>query len=330
VLDLVIGAEGTLGVITEVEWRLDPIPPCRAAVRVALRSLELLGEAVEALSTCAPSAIELLDRSFLDLIATDTVAGTGLRFPTAEAVLLVELEREDAESLRDALEITTARIRPIAYAVDTAFSEASAQRLWAIRHAASPLLAALPESRRSLQVIEDACVPAGRMSEYIMLVREAAAARGIPLVMFGHAGDGHLHVNLLPDVNRPGWEAAVASLLEEVTDAVVSLGGTPSGEHGDGRLRAHTLMRVYGAEVVGLFRRIKECFDPPGVFNPGVILPRAEPPISRLKVGDNAVPLPSDVEQALRQIELSGGYGRSRLELADEVESEVGSRQSGD
>ena len=126
-LDLAIGAEGTLGVVTDIEWRLDPIPPFRAAMRVSLRSLDVLGEVVQALTACRPSAIELLDRSFLDLITTDTDTGRGLRSHAFEAVLLVELEREDAGSLHDALETATARIRPIAYAVDTAFSEAAAE-----------------------------------------------------------------------------------------------------------------------------------------------------------------------------------------------------------
>jgi FAD/FMN-containing dehydrogenase len=326
-LDLVIGSEGTLGILTEIEWRLDTIPSQRAAVRVALRSLDQLSEAVEAMHITEPSAIELLDRSFLDLVATDAVAGTRLRFPLVEAVLLVELEREDSESLRDALEVVTARLRPIAHSVDTAFSPAAAERLWAIRHAASPILASLPQNRRSLQVIEDACVPVARMGDYIRLVRQSAAVRNIPVVMFGHAGDGHLHVNLLPDVLRPGWESAVAALLEEVTEAVAALGGTTSGEHGDGRLRAATLLRIYGPDIVTLFRQVKDAFDPRGVFNPGVILPDDQPPISRLKVGSAAVPLPSDIEQALREIEQTGGYGRSRLELAGE--SVVGSQESG-
>ena len=315
-LDLVIGSEGTLGVITEIDWRLDPIPSHRSAVRVALRSLDLLSDAVEAILAVQPSAIELLDRSFLDLVALDTVAGTGLRFPSVEAVLLVEVERDDPDSLRDALETITARVRPIAYSVDTAFSEASAQRLWAIRHAASPILAALPQGRRSLQVIEDACVQAAKMGEYIQLVRRSAGARNIPVVMFGHAGDGHLHVNLLPDVHQPGWESAVSSLLNEVTEAVAALGGTTSGEHGDGRLRAPSLSRMYGPEIVALFYRIKEAFDPGGVFNPGVILPDEQPPISRLKVGSAAASLPPDIERGLREIEVSGGYARCRLELA--------------
>ncbi|HET6837349.1 MAG TPA: FAD-binding oxidoreductase, partial [Gemmatimonadales bacterium] len=320
-LDLVIGSEGTLGIVTDIEWRLDPIPSHRAAVRVALRSLDQLSDAVAAILVAEPSAIELLDRSFLDLVTADTVAGAGLRFPSVEAVLLVEMERDDADSLRDALEVVTARVRAIAYSVDTAFSEAAAERLWAIRHAASPILAALPQSRRSLQVIEDACVPVARMGEYIRLVRQSAAARGIPVVMFGHAGDGHLHVNLLPDVHQPGWESAVASLLEEVTDAVAALGGTTSGEHGDGRLRAPSLHRMYGPDIVDLFRRVKDAFDPKGVFNPGVILPDNEPSISRLKVGSGAAPIPADIERGLREIEVIGGYARCRLELAGEVAS---------
>jgi FAD/FMN-containing dehydrogenase len=330
-LDLVIGAEGTLGIVTEIEWRLDAVPPCRAGLRVALRSLDQLGDAVAALIACQPSALELLDRSFLDLVGTDTLAKASLRFPTAEAVLLVELERNDAESLRHALEQATARTRPLADSVDTAFSEAAAERLWSVRHAASPILARLPENRRSLQVIEDACVPIERMSEYIRAVRHAATERGIPVVMFGHAGDGHIHVNLLPEVGSPGWEAAVEGLLQEVTDAVVRLGGTPSGEHGDGRLRSDMLVRVYGAEIVELFRLVKRSFDPLGIFNPGIILPSGEPPISRLKVGATAVPLPSDLQQSLRDIERTGGYGRCRLELAGEEshESPVTSHEGG-
>jgi FAD/FMN-containing dehydrogenase len=280
------------------------------------------------LSRLEPSAVELLDRSFLDLVGAGKLSGAGLRFSGAEAVLLIELERSDPPSLRRALEEATALARPIATSVDTAFSAEAASRLWAIRHAASPILAALPESRRSLQVIEDACVPVDRMGEYIRGVRGITRAHGVPVVMFGHAGDGHIHVNLLPDVSASGWEDAVSQVMDEATELVVRLGGTPSGEHGDGRLRASTLDRVYGPEIVELFRLVKQSFDPVGIFNPGIILPAGEPPVSRLKVGSGAVPIPADVEQGLREIERSGGYGRSRLKLAGE-ESGVGSQESG-
>jgi FAD/FMN-containing dehydrogenase len=147
-------------------------------------------------------------------------------------------------------------------------------------------------------------------------VREGAGARGIPAVIFGHAGDGHIHVNLLPRITEPDWESRVAILLEEVTDIVVQLGGTPSGEHGDGRLRAPLLSRVYGREVVSHFERVKRSFDPLGILNPGVILTDGQPPVSRLKVGVLAAPLPDDIALELRSIEQRAGYARSRLELA--------------
>jgi FAD/FMN-containing dehydrogenase len=219
--------------------------------------------------------------------------------------------------VRAAVEQAARAVAPWASGVDTGLTAAAAERLWTLRHAASPILARLPESRRSLQVIEDGCVPVPRMSDYIRVVREAAAGRGLPVVIFGHAGDGHIHVNLLPDVGGIGWEDAVTGLLDDVTDALVRLGGTPSGEHGDGRLRAGLLRRVYGDEILALFGLVKHALDPLAILNPGIILPSGEPPVSRLKVGASAAPLPDDIARALRQIERSAEYGRSRMEVAD-------------
>jgi FAD/FMN-containing dehydrogenase len=319
VLDLIIGAEGTLGIVTEIEWRLDDVPAFRAGLRVHLSSLDHLGDVVGALNQCEPSALELLDRSFLDLLGTDRLSEAGLGTET-EAIVLVELERNDPGSLNQALRRASEAVAGWATTIETAYSPPEAEQLWAIRHAASPILAGLPENRRSLQVIEDGCVPVERMGEYIAAVRRSATEHDLAVVMFGHAGDGHVHVNLLPELGREGWELAVASLLQEVTAAVIRLGGTPTGEHGDGRLRAGTLLDVYGPEILELFRFIKGAFDPLGIFNPGIILPSGEPPISRLKVGPNAASIPPDLQRALREIELTGGYGRSRLELADGVE----------
>jgi FAD/FMN-containing dehydrogenase len=318
VLDLFIGSEGTLGFVTEIEWRLDPRPACRAGLRVSLRSLEELGPAVAALSSAEPSAVELLDRSFLDLVGSRALSEASLHDHDAAAVLLVELERDDDELLTKAVERAASAVRPLALSIESGISQEAADRLWEIRHAASPILASLPERQRSLQVIEDGCVPVSRMGEYIQAVRRAAAESGTPAVVFGHAGDGHVHVNLLPDVGRLGWEAAITRVFETITETVLRLGGTLSGEHGDGRLRASALVRVYGPEIVELFRRIKQCFDPLGILNPGIILPSGDPPLSRLKVGAHAVPLPDDLQHALREIERAGGYGRCRLELAEE------------
>jgi FAD/FMN-containing dehydrogenase len=308
-LDLVIGAEGTLGLVTDTEWRLDPVPAHRAGLRLALADLDVLAETVAALGTLAPSAVELLDRTFLELVDVDG---------GADAVLLVEFEGETQEALRATVDAAAALVRPLVAAIETAVGAREADRLWALRHAASPILAGLPESRRSLQVVEDGCVPLAGVSAYVRGVGGGGGGGGSSVVLFGHAGDGHIHVNLLPELSRPGWEQAVAGLLDDVTGVLVALGGTPSGEHGDGRLRAGLLERVYGEEVMALFRGIKTAFDPRGIFNPGVILPDGTPPIRRLKAGAEAAPLPDDIAAGLRAIERGGGYARPRLELADQ------------
>lgn len=311
VLDLLIGAEGTLGIITQIDWRLDQHPGATAAVRVTLGSLDDLAGAVEALRAHQPSAIELLDRTFLELVQGRAAAAGGV-----EAVLLVELEGENLPAAAAAAAAAAKSVEPLARRVETALSAADVDRLWAIRHAASPILAGLPETRRSLQVIEDGCVPLERLGEYVREVRGAARERGLDIVLFGHAGDGHLHCNLLPEVARDGWERDVAALLDEIAGVVAALGGTLSGEHGDGRLRAPFADRLFGREVVSLFRDVKAAFDPRGILNPGVKLGSAAP-IARLKAGSAAAPLPEHIATALRELERTAGYATPRLELLD-------------
>jgi hypothetical protein len=108
----------------------------------------------------------------------------------------------------------------------------------------------------------------------------------------------------------------VSSVLREVSTGTVALGGTLSGEHGDGRLRAGALESVFGPDLLALFRDIKAAFDPAGILNPGVKLPGGDDPVTRLKAGAAAVSIPDDIALALRDIERTGGYARARLELA--------------
>jgi FAD/FMN-containing dehydrogenase len=315
-LDLLIGSEGTLGAVTTIRWRLHPVAAARTALRIALRSLEDLEPAVRALVALEPSAVELLDRTFLDLVAADP-RGADLHLPDgAEAVLLLEFERDDAATARSVVEDAVRAVRDMAIAVVPALSAIEERQLWSLRHAASPILAGLPPDRRSMQVIEDGCVPLPRLGEYIHAIRRAAAAHGITVVIFGHAGDGNVHVNAIPELGRADWPQRIRSLYTDVNAAAIRLGGTVSGEHGDGRLRAPLLEALYGPELVDLFLRVKAAFDPDGIFNPGVKLAAAGPPIADLKLGPGAAPIPDDIALALRDIERTGGYARSRLEIA--------------
>jgi FAD/FMN-containing dehydrogenase len=313
-LDLVVGAEGTLGIVTAVEWRLDAVPPHRAGVRILLGDHAELPALVAELLPLEVSALELLDRTFLDVVRSGEPS---IPLPNADAVLLVEIEAASEGALRRVAEAVVRAARPRAIAVDAALSRAGTDQLWRVRHAASPILARLPPERRSLQVIEDGCVPVERLGDYISALRLAAADCDIPVVLFGHAGDGNVHANALPDVTRRGWQKRLRELYARAADAVIRLGGVPSGEHGAGRLRSALLERVYGPEIVSRFRDIKRAFDPLGILNPGVILPSGEPPLSRLKVGAAAARLPDHVERGLRAIERTAAYATPRLSLAD-------------
>ncbi|MGH7559644.1 MAG: FAD-binding oxidoreductase [Gemmatimonadales bacterium] len=319
-LDLFIGAEGTLGIVTEIEWSLAPVPAHRAGVRAALRDLDSLGAVVSALLMLEPSALEYLDATFLRF-ALPAIERAGERIPAGAegGILLLELEGEDEESLLTRLRTAESLLRPAAVEVASALEARDVDALWDIRHAASPILAGLGNSRRSMQVIEDGCVPVPALARYVAAIRTASNRHDVPAVLFGHAGDGHVHVNLLPDTTRPGWEGRLAALYQEATDAVLSLGGTPTGEHGDGRLRTPLLARLYGEEVTALFRLVKEAFDPRGILNPGVKVPLEEDgaPFAGLKVGPNAAALPADIERGLREIERNARYSIDRLELAD-------------
>src|SRR5207237_4900451 len=242
-LDLLIGAEGTLAVVTAVRWRLEPIPPDVAGAALGFASLEAIGHAVPFLIALNPSAVELLDRTFLEL-----VGGDRLDLPAGiEGLLLVEFERDTRAAARGVVGDAVRGLKTSTVHVATAVDRGGLERLWSVRKLASPALARLPPSRRSLQVVEDGCVPLERLAEYIAGVRAAAERCGVPVALFGHAGDGHVHVNALPDTTVPGWEEALAGLFAAVTELLVERDGTPPGEHGDGRLRAGLLERVSGA-----------------------------------------------------------------------------------
>jgi FAD/FMN-containing dehydrogenase len=312
-VDLFIGSEGTLGIVTAVEWRLDPVPPESAGVALSLASLDALGEAATYLVTLDPSAVELLDRTLLDFVA----AAGGTVPPGAECLLLVEFERDTAAAARGVVGDAVRGLKHLTLQADTALDRAGLERLWGIRRLASPALARLPETRRSLQVVEDGCVPLNRLAEYVSGLRAAAARHEVPVAIFGHAGDGHVHVNALPDLTRPRWREGLQALYDDVLSLLQRLGGTPSGEHGDGRLRAGALASFFGPALMRRFRDLKTAYDPPSIFNPGVILPAADwAPLADLKVGDGAAAIPDDIAARLRDLERSGGWATPKQDLA--------------
>lgn len=313
-LDVIIGSEGTLCLISALELALDPIPLATASLLAAFATLEAAVNGARATRDGGASASELLDRTFLEIAALggDRIVPSG-----TETALLVEVEGGDAvEAGQRARGIAQGCEASGATVVRIALDEATERELWTLRHAASPILARLDPHLKSMQFIEDGAVPPDRLPEYVAGVRQALAARGVSGVIFGHAGDAHVHVNPLVDVRLAEWRGQVDALLDDVTSLIASLGGSLAGEHGDGRLRAPLVPRTWSREAVDLFASVKRAFDPSGILNPGVKLARSgQRAIEDVKYDPELAPLPETARAALDAIERERGYARFRLSL---------------
>jgi FAD/FMN-containing dehydrogenase len=316
VTDLLVGSEGTLALFLGIELSLAPIPASTATLLGGFPTLDGAVSAAIVARQHGASACELLDRTFLDVAA----AG-GISVPRAEAVLLADVEGDDdAETRATAFDLQHAFRAAGASDVRLALDRASAHDLWSLRHAASPTLARLDPALKSMQFIEDGVVPPEQLADYVRGVRLALERAGVRGVIFGHAGDGHIHVNPLIDVRRADWRIGVERLLDEVTELVSRLGGTASGEHGDGRLRAPLLRRCWSASAVERFARLKRAFDPAGILNPGVILPlERQRSIGDIKYDPSLPSMPSAARRALDRVERERGYALDRLSLLQDA-----------
>jgi len=208
-----------------------------------------------------------------------------------------------------------------AVSMTVALTLAEQREIWELRHAASPILARLDPNLESMQFIEDGAVPPNRLADYVRGVRAALQSRGIRGVIFGHAGDAHVHVNPLVDMSRLDWREKVEGLLVDVVLLTSRLSGTLSGEHGDGRLRAPLLAETWPAAEVKLFEMVKTAFDPDEILNPGVKIPLpGQRPIADVKYDPTLPSLPFEARKALDFVAAERAYATSRLSLIDRAQ----------
>jgi FAD/FMN-containing dehydrogenase len=314
-IDLLVGSEGTLALFTAIELVLAPVPADTPTVLGGFPDIEAAADAAIAARASGAVSCELLEETFLE------VARRGeMPVPDgARAVLLAEYDGDSSRAAGAGAEGLAADFRTHgATTVEVARSPERVAELWALRHAASPILSRLDPSLRSMQFIEDGCVPPEQFASYVAGVRVALAEAGVRGVLFGHAGDAHLHVNPLIDVRTTDWRERVRDLLDDVTGLVAELGGTLAGEHGDGRLRAPLLHRVWSADARAWFARVKQAADPAGVLNAGakVAAPHAEP-WEAIKYDAELRPLPSEARAVLTAVERERAWHRYRLDGVD-------------
>jgi FAD/FMN-containing dehydrogenase len=318
-IDLLVGSEGTLAIIVGIELELTSLPGATASLLASYASLDDAVVGADEARRGDASACELLDRTFLDVAAR----AAPLPIPGGtEAVLLIELEAADARSAEVAArELATKLDGAGATRVTLGLDRDDEERLWELRHAASPILSRLDPSLKSMQFIEDGVVPPARLADYVRGVRAALTAHDVSGVIFGHAGDAHVHVNPLIDVRREGWRDRVAGVLDDVVDLTARLGGSLSGEHGDGALRAPLLARTTSAAALELARRLKHAFDPANLLNPGVkvSLP-GQQALGDIKYDPALAPLPAAAARVLERVERDRAYAEFRLAMLEREE----------
>jgi len=313
-LELLIGSEGTLALFVGIELALAALPGATSSLVAEFPTLEQAVDGAARARIGGASACELLDRTFID-VARSGPALVPIE-SASEAVLLIEIEAgDDASAAATAKVMEQAMVSCGATRVTIALNSEDEARLWALRHAASPILNRLSPSLKSMQFIEDTAMPPERLPQYVRGVREILARHDVRGVIFGHAGDSHVHVNPLIDVRSLDWRDTVGSILDEVTSLTAQLGGTLAGEHGDGRLRTPLLERVWDARSVALFAQVKDAFDPQNIFNPGVKVPTGGNSIDDVKYDPMLPPLPLDARTALDTIERDRAWSNFRLSM---------------
>ncbi|GAB3334705.1 FAD-binding oxidoreductase [Marilutibacter aestuarii] len=265
---LLVGSEGTLALIVEATLRLAPAPAERRAIRALYRDVASAARAVARLMAqpVTPSMLEFMDHHAVRL-ARD-VGGADLP-EDAGALLMIEADGDGATLAHDVDALMEAARGDGLVSLDAAGDEAARARLWAARKALSPALRTLAPGK----INEDVVVPVSRIPELVEGVQALAARFRLPIVCFGHAGNGNLHVNLMYDPADDAQRTRATAAMTEVFALAIALGGTLSGEHGIGLAKRDFMPLAIDAPTLAIMRAIKAQFDPDGLLNPGKLLP---------------------------------------------------------
>ena len=269
---LFAGSEGTLGIITRARLRLEKIPQAKIAGLFYFKDLESASRAVGELKKFSPLALEIMDSKLLNLVKDFHPDLKAFFEPEARAVLLFEASGEDEAQARQKLIQANEQIlgkSRLAYKSILARDEKESDRLWQIRKSASPILYRLGQGL--VRFIEDIVIPPEHLPEGIRRLEKIFQEFNTFAPILGHAGEGNLHLNPSLNPRDKNDRKKMQEMAEQVYQMVLELGGSISGEHGDGILRAPFVKRQY-PQLYPLFEELKKSFDPEGILNPGKIL----------------------------------------------------------
>ncbi len=274
---LLAGSVGTLGLVTRATLRGEAYERDRAAVLLYFDDLAETGRAAISLRDMGAAAVELISRETVRIIGERTHLPD--RLAVDAHLLLVELTGPEGKGQVEKVAALLGRsgihlLAPPA----VAFDEDEIEELWELRRQVLWLVQHPKPGLRALTVVNDVAVPPGRLTGFITEVQKVFADHGITVLVYGHAGNGNLHLRPLFDMSLPDLRERIRRLVDDVYEAVFHHGGTITAEHGMGRLRAPYLRREWGDTLYNYMREVKAIFDPQEILNPGVMF--SEEPIT--------------------------------------------------
>ncbi|WP_225072703.1 FAD-linked oxidase C-terminal domain-containing protein [Desulfuromonas sp. CSMB_57] len=265
---LLVGSEGTLGVITRITLKLLPKPAAKKTMLVLFDSIDGAAQAVSAIirGKIIPTTLEFMDATAIDCVRQNA----NLDLPeAARALLIIEVDG-DAEMLEKQSSRILDIVTPLGVvATQVAVTAEESEAIWRVRRSVSPSLRRVNPDKYN----EDICVPRSRLPDMIRAIEAIARRLEIPIVNFGHAGDGNIHVNIMVNRALPGQEEKAEEAIRDIFAETIRLGGTMSGEHGVGVTKAPYLPMELDPAAVLYMKAIKRALDPNNILNPGKIFP---------------------------------------------------------
>lgn len=271
---LFVGSQGTLGIITEATLQSEVHNPETTLLVGYFDDLKKACDAVLELRKLPdmPSAIEMVDEQLLHLVSqlNPNQLKDVIDLPLPRVVLLVEFDNASERTQKRMAKKAGKIFERLATKYHTETDPAEQEKFWKIRHASAAVVAHAEGNLKAVPIVEDGVVPIDQLEKYIQGVYDLFARHHLTVAIWGHAGDANLHLQPFLDLSQLGDRQKAFRLMDEYYNLVIGLGGSTSGEHGDGRLRAPYLQKLYGADVYALFQKVKQIFDPYGILNPGV------------------------------------------------------------
>jgi len=267
---LLVGSEGTLGIITKIILRLLPLPKAKRTMLAMFPNIEAAATTVSQIisSRIIPTTLEFMDNATIRCVEDYLHMGLPVE---AGALLIIEVDGAPEVLNGEVGEIQKICQANRAIETKVAKDDREAEELWKARRAVSSAVVKLNPTK----INEDVTVPRSKVANLLRQMEAISKKHNLIIVNFGHAGDGNIHVNVLIDRRKPGEEERAHLAVKEIFEATLGLGGTLSGEHGIGITKAPYLAMELGDMGLKVMKRIKQSFDPNNILNPGKIFPDA-------------------------------------------------------